>query len=78
MKKIEAIFRPLKLEEVQVALASVGVEGLTVTEVKGCGRQKGHSELYRGTHAILASGFTFSHHTVPVAVWVASPVQCCQ
>ena len=48
MKKIEAIFRPLKLEEVQVALASVGVEGLTVSEVKGFGRQKGHSELYRG------------------------------
>lgn len=48
MKKIEAIFKPFKLDDVREALAEAGVEGLTVTEVKGFGRQKGHSELYRG------------------------------
>ena len=49
MKKIEAIIKPFKLEEVKDALASVGVEGMTVTEVKGFGRQKGHTEIYRGS-----------------------------
>ncbi len=49
MKKIEAIIKPFKLEEVKEALAAVGVEGLTVTEVKGFGRQKGHTEIYRGS-----------------------------
>lgn len=49
MKKIEAIIKPFKLEEVKEALADVGVEGLTVTEVKGFGRQKGHTEIYRGS-----------------------------
>lgn len=48
MKKIEAIIKPFKLDDVREALADAGVEGLTVTEVKGYGRQKGHSELYRG------------------------------
>ncbi|MCC2605486.1 nitrogen regulatory protein P-II [Planctobacterium marinum] len=48
MKKIEAIIKPFKLDDVREALAETGVEGLTVTEVKGFGRQKGHSELYRG------------------------------
>lgn len=48
MKKIEAIIKPFKLEEVREALAKAGVAGLTITEVKGFGRQKGHSELYRG------------------------------
>ena len=48
MKKIEAIIKPFKLDEVKDALADVGVVGLTVTEVKGFGRQKGHTELYRG------------------------------
>ena len=48
MKKIDAIIKPFKLEDVKEALATVGVEGLTVTEVKGFGRQKGHKELYRG------------------------------
>ena len=48
MKKIEAIIKPFKLEEVKEALAEVGVQGMTVTEVKGFGRQKGHTELYRG------------------------------
>ena len=49
MKLIIAIIKPFKLEEVKNALAEVGVEGLTVTEVKGFGRQKGHSEIYRGS-----------------------------
>jgi nitrogen regulatory protein PII len=49
MKKIEAIIKPFKLEEVKEALAEVGVEGMTVTEVKGFGRQKGHTEIYRGS-----------------------------
>ncbi len=49
MKKIEAIIKPFKLEEVKEALASIGVEGMTVTEVKGFGRQKGHTEIYRGS-----------------------------
>ena len=48
MKKIEAIIKPFKLEEVRDALATVGVEGMTVSEVKGFGRQKGHTEIYRG------------------------------
>ena len=48
MKKVEAIIKPFKLEEVKEALSNVGVKGLTVLEVKGFGRQKGHKELYRG------------------------------
>ena len=49
MKKIEAVIRHFKLEDVKEALATIGVEGLTVTEVKGFGRQKGHTEIYRGS-----------------------------
>lgn len=49
MKKIEAIIKPFKLEDVKEALAEVGVEGMTVSEVKGFGRQKGHTEIYRGS-----------------------------
>ena len=49
MKKIEAIIKPFKLEEVKDALAEVGLEGMTVVEVKGFGRQKGHTEIYRGS-----------------------------
>jgi nitrogen regulatory protein P-II 1 len=49
MKKIEAIIKPFKLEEVKDALADMGIEGMTVSEVKGFGRQKGHTEFYRGT-----------------------------
>jgi len=49
VKKIEAIIKPFKLEEVKDALAEVGVEGMTVSEVKGFGRQKGHTEIYRGS-----------------------------
>ena len=49
MKKIEAIIKPFKLDEVRDALAEVGVEGMTVSEVKGFGRQKGHTEIYRGS-----------------------------
>jgi nitrogen regulatory protein PII len=49
MKKIEAIIKPFKLEDVKAALAGLGVEGMTVSEVKGFGRQKGHTEIYRGS-----------------------------
>lgn len=49
MKKIEAIIKPFKLEEVKDALGEVGIEGMTITEVKGFGRQKGHTEIYRGS-----------------------------
>ena len=49
MKKIEAIIKPFKLEEVKDALAEIGIEGMTISEVKGFGRQKGHTEIYRGS-----------------------------
>jgi nitrogen regulatory protein PII len=49
MKKIEAIIKPFKLEEVKDALSQIGIEGMTVSEVKGFGRQKGHTEIYRGS-----------------------------
>jgi len=53
MKKIEAIIKPFKLDEVREALSEIGVSGLTVTEVKGFGRQKGHTELYRGAEYVV-------------------------
>jgi nitrogen regulatory protein P-II 1 len=53
MKKIEAVIKPFKLEEVKEALAEVGVEGMTVTEVKGFGRQKGKTEIYRGSEYVV-------------------------
>ncbi|WP_018229815.1 P-II family nitrogen regulator [Methyloversatilis universalis] len=53
MKKIEAIIKPFKLDEVREGLSEVGVTGLTVTEVKGFGRQKGHTELYRGAEYVV-------------------------
>jgi nitrogen regulatory protein P-II 1 len=53
MKKIEAIIKPFKLEEVKDALVEAGIEGMTVSEVKGYGRQQGHSELYRGAEYIV-------------------------
>jgi nitrogen regulatory protein P-II 1 len=53
MKKIEAIIKPFKLEEVKDALTEIGVQGLTVSEVKGFGRQKGHTELYRGAEYVV-------------------------
>ncbi|BCM25557.1 MAG: P-II family nitrogen regulator [Methylophilaceae bacterium] len=53
MKKIETIIKPFKLDEVREALSEIGVNGLTVTEVKGFGRQKGHTELYRGSEYIV-------------------------
>jgi nitrogen regulatory protein P-II 1 len=49
MKKIEAIIKPFRIEEVKDALAKIGIEGMTVIEAKGCGRQKGHTEIYRGS-----------------------------
>jgi len=53
MKKIEAVVKPFKLDEVREALSEIGVSGLTVTEVKGFGRQKGHTELYRGSEYVV-------------------------
>ena len=53
MKKVEAIIKPFKLDEVKEALQRVGIQGLTVTEVKGFGRQKGHTELYRGAEYVV-------------------------
>ncbi len=53
MKKVEAIIKPFKLDEVKEALQKIGVQGLTVTEVKGFGRQKGHTELYRGAEYVV-------------------------
>ena len=53
MKKIEAVIKPFKLDEVREGLSEVGVTGLTVTEVKGFGRQKGHTELYRGAEYVV-------------------------
>ena len=53
MKKVEAIIKPFKLDEVKEALAGTGVQGMTVSEVKGFGRQKGHSELYRGAEYVV-------------------------
>ena len=53
MKKIEAIIKPFKLDEVKDALQAIGVQGLTVTEAKGFGRQKGHTELYRGAEYVV-------------------------
>ena len=53
MKKIEAIIKPFKLDDVREKLASLGVQGMTVTEVKGFGRQKGHAELYRGAEYVV-------------------------
>ncbi|MCH8841790.1 MAG: P-II family nitrogen regulator [SAR324 cluster bacterium] len=53
MKKIEAIIKPFKLDEVKESLQSIGVQGITVSEVKGFGRQKGHTELYRGAEYVV-------------------------
>jgi nitrogen regulatory protein P-II 1 len=53
MKKVEAIIKPFKLDEVKEALSAIGVQGITVSEVKGFGRQKGHTELYRGAEYVV-------------------------
>jgi len=53
MKKIEAIIRPFRIDDVREALAEIGVKGMTLTEVKGYGRQKGHTELYRGAEYVV-------------------------
>lgn len=53
MKKIEAVIKPFKLDEVKDALNGIGIQGMTITEVKGFGRQKGHSELYRGAEYVI-------------------------
>jgi nitrogen regulatory protein P-II 1 len=53
MRKVEAIIKPFKLDEVKEALSAIGIQGMTVTEVKGFGRQKGHTELYRGAEYVV-------------------------
>jgi nitrogen regulatory protein P-II 1 len=53
MRKIEAIIKPFKLDDVKEAVEAVGIQGITITEVKGCGRQKGHSEVYRGAEYVV-------------------------
>ncbi len=53
MRKVEAVIKPFKLEEVKEALEKIGIQGMTVTEVKGFGRQKGHTELYRGAEYVV-------------------------
>jgi nitrogen regulatory protein PII len=53
MKKIEAVIKPFKLEEVKAALTALGIQGMTVVEVKGFGRQKGHTEIYRGSEYVV-------------------------
>ncbi|MGB3097331.1 MAG: P-II family nitrogen regulator [Candidatus Deferrimicrobiaceae bacterium] len=74
MKKIEAIIKPFKLEEVKIALQEIGVSGMTVTEVKGFGRQKGHTEIYRGAEYVvdfvpkLKMELTVAADTVPAVV----------
>ncbi len=73
MKKIEAVIKPFKLDEVREALSEVGITGLTVTEVKGFGRQKGHTELYRGAENLVdflpkvKSGVVVATHVVDQA-----------
>ncbi len=74
MKKIEAIIKPFKLDEVKNALQEIGVSGMTVTEVKGFGRQKGHTEIYRGAEYVvdfvpkLKMEMTVAADTVPAVV----------
>jgi nitrogen regulatory protein P-II 1 len=53
MKRVEAIIKPFKLDDVKEAIQAVGIQGITVTEVKGCGRQKGHAEIYRGSEYVV-------------------------
>lgn len=53
MKRVEAIIKPFKLDDVKEAIQAIGIQGITVTEVKGCGRQKGHTEIYRGSEYVV-------------------------
>jgi len=53
MKKIEAVIKPFKLDDVREAIQAIGIQGVTVSEVKGCGRQKGHTEVYRGAEYVV-------------------------
>ena len=62
MKFVTSIIKPFKLDEVREALSEIGVQGITVTEVKGFGRQKGHTELYRGAEYVTVS---YTHLTLP-------------
>ena len=66
MKKIEAIIKPFKLDEVKNSLSLIGIQGLTVYEAKGFGRQKGHTELYRGAEYAVS----YTHLTLPTTPYV--------
>ena len=88
MKKLEAIIKPFKLEEVKEALAELGIEGMTVTEVKGFGRQKGHTEIYRGSEytvdflpkvkveVVMADDMVEKAVSVVVGASLAVPIIC--
>ena len=65
MKIVMAIIKPFKLDEVRDALTAIGVAGLTVTEVKGYGRQKGHTEIYRGAEYAVSFPVSYTHLTLP-------------
>ena len=65
MKLVSAIIKPFKLQEVRESLVAAGVEGLTITEVKGYGRQKGHTELYRGAEYSVDTSVSYTHLTLP-------------
>ena len=69
MKKVAAIIKPFKLEEVKEALAALGIQGMTITEVKGFGRQKGHKELYRGAGCKKCRGTGYYGRTGIYELW---------
>ena len=75
MKKIEAIIKPFKMEDVKEALAEVGIEGMTVSEVKGFGRQKGHTEIYRGSEYTVDFLPKFKIELVVTDAMVAKAIQ---
>ena len=76
MKMVSAVIKPFKLDEVREALSSLGVQGITVTEVKGFGRQKGHTELYRGaTRLSSSSSSSFSATSAVRVKWKKGPEQ---
>jgi nitrogen regulatory protein P-II 1 len=75
MKKVEAIIKPFKLDEVKESLSAVGVQGLTVSEVKGFGRQKGHTELYGGAEYVVVFLPTVKLEIIVRDVWVGEVVE---
>ncbi len=75
MKKIEAIVKPFKLEEVKNALAKIGIQGMTITEVKGFGRQKGHTEVYRGAEYHIDFVPKIKIELIVIEEWVAQVIE---